>query len=182
MATVNLKGGAKLEAALKRIADKLDRPGTLRVGFLEDAQYPDGTNVAMVAAINNFGAPRAGIPPRPFFTNMVKAGRDAWGSDLGKIITAVDFDIDGALRLMGEHMVGQLQDSIRDTNAPELSPVTKMLRQMYGDHVEITSYAQVAEARAKVESGEQGASGTGAKPLIWTSHMLNSVGYEISDK
>ena len=95
---VTVRGGDKLENALRDVAARLGGKKTLRVGFLEDATYPAGkpkalraaykarkkagekgavggalygTSVAMVAAIQNYGAPRAGIPPRPFFNNMI---------------------------------------------------------------------------------------------------------------
>src|SRR5262245_47719483 len=53
-----LRGGDKLEAALREISRKVGKPGTLRVGFLSDATYPDGTPVALVAAANEFGTKR----------------------------------------------------------------------------------------------------------------------------
>lgn len=50
-----LSGGAKLEEYLKGLAAKVGQGGTLQVGFFEDATYPDGTPVALVAATNEFG-------------------------------------------------------------------------------------------------------------------------------
>lgn len=52
---MSMVGGAKLIAALDDIADKTSGPSELRVGFLEDARYPDGTLVAQIAAMNEFG-------------------------------------------------------------------------------------------------------------------------------
>jgi hypothetical protein len=52
---VELRGGAKLEAALAKIAKNVKRGAKLRVGFFENATYDDGTFVAMVAAMNEFG-------------------------------------------------------------------------------------------------------------------------------
>jgi hypothetical protein len=48
-------GGAALEAKLREIAEKVGAPKTVRVGFLEDATYPDGTPVALIAATNEYG-------------------------------------------------------------------------------------------------------------------------------
>lgn len=48
-------GGAALEAKLREIAEKVGAPKTVRVGFLENATYPDGTSVALVAATNEYG-------------------------------------------------------------------------------------------------------------------------------
>jgi hypothetical protein len=56
MAGKQLKGSASLRVKLAELAAKVSKPGTLRVGFLEDAIYDDGTPVAYIAAINEFGA------------------------------------------------------------------------------------------------------------------------------
>lgn len=56
VANSGVTGGLKLEAALKRIAKKVSTASNVKVGFLEDATYPDGTPIAYVASINEFGA------------------------------------------------------------------------------------------------------------------------------
>lgn len=122
MATI--RGGDKLEKHLAELAARISRPGTLRVGFLENARYPDGKPVALIAAIQNYGAPRAGIPPRPFFSNMVAAKQDGWPKQLAGLLKKTNYDATFALYLMGEGIKGQLQRSIRETNTPPLSPVT----------------------------------------------------------
>jgi hypothetical protein len=124
MASIEFKGGGKLKAKLQEIANQTGKAKSLKVGFMADADYPDGTKVAMVAAIQNFGAPAAGIPPRPFFSNMVKAKSPRWGESLGNMLERTDFDGEKALNLMGEGIKGQLQRSINETNEPALSPVT----------------------------------------------------------
>lgn len=51
----NFKGGDKLTAKLREIAERAGKANTVRVGFLEDATYPDGMHVAQVAATNEYG-------------------------------------------------------------------------------------------------------------------------------
>jgi hypothetical protein len=58
-------GGEKLAAKLKEIVDRLNKPNTLKVGFFEGAKYPDGTSVAMVAAIQNYGHQQSVSRPGP---------------------------------------------------------------------------------------------------------------------
>ena len=147
MATVS--GGEKLKAALSEMAAKVAKPATLRVGFLSNARYPDGTPVAMVAAIQDFGAPAAGIPPRPFFRNMIaaKSGEWAWAVELN--LKATNYDVNKTLTLVGEGIAGQLKQSIVDLVDPPLKPST--IRKKHG----VT------------------------KPLIDTGHMLASVDYEV---
>lgn len=181
MAQLTLSGGERLEAKLAEIAAKVAKGGTLRVGFLETARYPNGTPVAQVAAIQNFGAPAAGIPPRPFFTKFIEDNSGKWGDALGRLLAANDFDVEKAFNLMGMGMVGQLQTAIRDTNSPPLSKVTLLLRERFPDHSTI-EFADVLQAWQDIADGvEPTISGTGAKPLVWTGQMQNSVNYEVTD-
>lgn len=143
-------GGAALEAKLDELAEKLGDGKTLRVGFLEGATYHDGQSVPMVAAANEYGDPAMNRPPRPFFRNMIAEKSPEWPHDIAKIAEATGYDAETMLGLMGEHIKGQLQGSIRDLMEPALSPVT---------------------------IAKKGFS----KPLIETSHMLNSVDYDIKD-
>ena len=148
MATI--RGGEKLEAALAEMSKKLSKAATLRVGFLENATYPDGKQVAEIAAHNEYGTPNAAhpIPPRPFFRNMIAAKSPEWPGAMGKLLAANNYDVDKSMRLTGEGIKGQLQQSIRDTNSPPLSEVT-----------------------IKAKGFD--------KPLIDTSNMINSVAYDV---
>jgi hypothetical protein len=113
VASLNIRGGDKTQQYLNDIAKKLDKNETLRVGFLSRSTYPDGTKVAMVAAIQNFGAPAAGIPARPFFTNMVTDKSPNWGKSLGNILVNNEYDVDKSLESMGAGIKGQLQTAIK---------------------------------------------------------------------
>lgn len=143
-----LRGGEVLEKRLREIAESLGRGGTLRVGFLENARYPDGKPVAMIAMIQDFGAPSVGIPPRPFFRNWIANKQSEWPSGIATQLVLNNYDVDRTLTVVGSALRGQLQQSIRDTNTPPLAPST---------------------IRRKGFS----------KPLIETSHMLNSVDFEV---
>ncbi len=58
-----LRGGEKMTRVLDDIGAKLGDAPELRVGFLADAKYPDGTPIAYIAAINEFGGSWS-MPPR----------------------------------------------------------------------------------------------------------------------
>lgn len=149
MATIS--GGKKLEAELVRLGRMVARPTTLRVGFLEGATYPStptkalraiysdrkskgisgavagsvGTRmVAMIAAIQEFGAPRAKIPSRPFFRNMIAEKKGEWPKAIAGLLKANDYDPVKAMELAGFAIEGQLRESIIKTNSPPLSPRT----------------------------------------------------------
>lgn len=122
MATI--KGGAKFQAAMAELARKIAKPATLRVGFLEKARYPDGKPVAMIAAIQEYGAPRAGIPPRPFFRNMINEKQGEWPEAIAGVLRAQNNDVDRALDIAGAAIAGQLRQSIVDLWEPPLAPST----------------------------------------------------------
>ena len=121
MATIS--GGANFERRLREIGKRLNDK-KVRVGFIDGATYPDGTPVAMVAAIQNYGAPAAGIPPRPFFSNMIEEKSPGWGEKAKRLLRHTGGDGDAALTLLGEGIAGQLRASIVATNEPPLKPET----------------------------------------------------------
>ncbi len=176
MATIS--GGQKLEDKLKKLSAKLSKGATLRVGFLENATYPNGTSVAMVASIQEYGAPKVGIPPRPFMRNMIAAKSPEWPAAIAALLKEHDYDPVAALDVAGEAIEGQLRESIIALQEPPLSPVTLMLRKMFGNDHSRIRLRDVNEARLRVRAGES-YSGVSTKPLIWTGHLLDSVGHDV---
>ncbi|MMZ41449.1 hypothetical protein D3C76_1207940 [compost metagenome] len=150
-----VRGGAAFKQRLAQIASNLSSGKSLKVGFLADATYADGTQVALVAAANEFGkmvVTREGESyfqlPRPFFRNMISAKSGQWPGDFSQLIRSSNYDARIALGLMGERIKNQLQGSIREFNSPPL-----------------------AESTIKSKGFD--------KPLIDTDHMLNSVDYAV---
>lgn len=120
--TGKLIGGTKMKNRLRDMARRLAGGKVVRVGFLENATYPDGTPVAAVAAFNNYGTRNA--PPRPFFSNMVDEKSPIWPQAVGENLKATDYDAFATLQRMGEGIAGDLRQSIKDTNDPPLAPST----------------------------------------------------------
>lgn len=117
-----LSGGQNVERYFRDLAQKVRRGGTLDVGFMAGATYPDGTPVPLVAALNEFGTAKS--PPRPFFRNMIAAKSSGWGPAAGKLLVSNNYDVRTTLTLVGEGIKGQLQQSIRDLQSPVLAPST----------------------------------------------------------
>lgn len=185
MATNYLRGGEKVRLILEQAVVNIDKASQVAVGFMEGAFEPDQeTSVAMVAAIQNFGAPKVGIPPRPFFTNMIQQNMGNWGGMVANAAKKFDYDAVKILEEMGKEIEEELQISIKATNEPPLSSTTLMIRQMKEDDPSLRdrmSYRVVQEARARVAAGKPYKStGTAAKPLIDTGTMYASVTYEIT--
>lgn len=173
-----MKGGAKLEAYLAGMKKRLAK-GTVRVGYLETAKYPDGTPVAQVAIIQEMGAPAAHIPARPTFRPMIAQQSGTWGKGLAASLKNTGYDGNKSLGQMGMYIAGQLQGYIQAVTAPALSPVTLMLRKMKSkDQSLVVTGKTVGEAAARVAAGESTA-GVSTKPLIDTNVMVNSVDSEV---
>lgn len=192
MANIGFSGGDALEAKLKEIAERAGAAGTLRMGFLENATYPDGQPVAAIAALQEYGgtidvperettiyrqvdadgdfkhggrfvkakksnfatthtvpAHKITIPARPFFRYMIEHCKAGWGPELGKIAVQNNYDMKKSLGLMGEHMAGQLQQTI--------------------GHFDTVPLAKSTIARKGFNT-----------PLIDSGHMQNSVDYEVN--
>ena len=122
-----ISGGDKLNAALDKIAAKLDKGGTLKVGFLAGAMASDGQSIPLRAALNEFGHENANgttVPPRPFFRNMIAAKAGEWPDAIAGLLKSTNYDVDKTLNLTGEAIKSQLTQSILDLWEPPLSPVT----------------------------------------------------------
>lgn len=126
-----LTGGTKLEAALREMSRSVSNPATLRVGFLEKARYPDGTPVAMIAAINEYGAPSRGQPPRPFFRNMIREKQGEWPAAIADLLRENDYDAAKVLEIAGAAIAGQLRQSITELMEPALAPSTIRAKGFY---------------------------------------------------
>lgn len=160
------KGGKKFDDAAKQVEAALNSKAKLRVGFLENATYPDGTPVAFVAAVQNFGAPKVGIPPRPFFSNVIKNNQDKkWPQAMALLLKKNHYDVAKTLGMMGLGIRDQIQQSIRDTNSPALKPRT------------IISKGGTAD----MKYNKKDPSTFPAKPLIRSGNMINSVNYDIKE-
>lgn len=121
---MDVSGGSRQASVLAERLGRISRATEVQVGFLENATYPDGTSVALIAAINEFGAPSRGQPPRPFFRRMVAAKSPEWPSAIADLLKANDFDANRTLEQVGAAIKGQLQQSIVDLVDPALKPST----------------------------------------------------------
>lgn len=110
-----LSGGKKLEEALAKISAKMS--GSLRVGFLEGATYPEtGIPVAQVAFWNEYGTTNA--PSRPFFRRMIEEQSSGWAVLLAKAAEHYEYNGSMVLKFMGEKIGEDLQSSITGWQDP----------------------------------------------------------------
>ncbi len=160
-------------AKLKDLAKKAR--GSVQVGFIDNDQAP-------IAFWNEFGHKgRFPAPPRPFFRMMVSDKSPQWPAMMAGELQRSKMDGHKTLAFMGEEIEGELKQSITDFTSPPLSPTTLRLRFKFGNQPQNITARDVVQAQRDVKKGRTLASGTQAKPLIWTGQMLQSASYKVSE-
>lgn len=121
MADVTFEGGEKLKAFF----DKAGKGGikAIETGVFETAKYSNGTPVAYVAAIHEFGV---GVPERPAIRIAIKKQKKVILDMLKKKIDPEKLVIDKKLGgLIGQNLQGAIQQSIVALDSPENLEATK---------------------------------------------------------
>lgn len=168
-----------LKSRLDDIASALGNKEA-RIGFPSNIQYEDGTSVAFVATIQNYGAPAASIPPRPFMGPAFEHNKDKWTKYLAKQVRQVARgEMDGTDALMNVGMIAALdvQQTIEDITEPPLSPVTLLLRDWRREGRTITGKT-VGEAAKAIADGTVPKAAN--EPLTDTGFMLASLRYGVA--
>lgn len=119
-----ISGGKIYESVFQGFVGKVGKASKVEVGFMADATYPDGTQVALVATVQEFGSASRNIPPRPFFRNMIAAHKDGWPATAGRLLIDNNFDAEKTLSQLGEGIKGQLQEAITTFSGVPLAPGT----------------------------------------------------------
>jgi hypothetical protein len=163
---VEVKGGAALEAALKRIAAAAKSAASVDIGFMGAATEADGTPIPLVAAMNEFGAPSRGQPPRPFMRQAIEKNSPKWPINLGTALVRYDYNASAALALVGLEIKEEIEDSIRELVSPPLAEST-IARKSAGKTKPIRS---------------KGRTYGPTKPLVDTGTMLRSVTTKVNTK
>lgn len=164
----------KVAAYLNRIPKEFDKQ-VAQIGIPQGPQYEDGTSVAYVAAIQEFGAPAVSIPPRPFFRPTIAEKKAEWVAVMKQMVpkvgagSATAFDV---LDTVGRVAVADIQVAIAGVNSPSLSPITVLLRKWKKDGRTITGKT-VGEAAAAIAAGVD--PGGDNKPLNATGLLIASV-------
>ena len=141
--------------ALDRLRQRLVGDNrVVNVGVPEGKREEDGTPVAMIAAVHEFGSPSQGIPERPFLRVAVQRNRQKYVRlnriNLVKMLRG-QATVDQALRQLGEMAKGDVQTEIRSGDFAPLKPAT---------------------IKRKGSS----------RPLIDTGQMVQSIAWELGDK
>lgn len=135
-----------------------------KVGFFESAKYEDGTPVAYVAAINEFGYPEGGIPSRSFMRTTIAAEKKNWkllATSGARAILAGNYTIADVLEGIGLQAAGDIRKTISNIWSPKLADAT---------------------IAARVRKRADGKTvGNLNKPLVDSGYMLSQVNNTVED-
>lgn len=96
-----------------------------KVGWFETAHYPDGTPVAYVATIHEFGTSKT--PARPFMRPAVQDHGDEWIESLAQGVAASlrgGPSPEQVLEIVTLQAAGDVAQKIQAVTSPALAPVT----------------------------------------------------------
>ena len=113
-----MKKVGSLSAALSKYKEM---NASVRVGVLENATYPDGTPVAMVAFWNEYGTRTS--PVRAFFRTTVSEQKKNWVLSVQNLMKMHN-DPKKVMGLIGVHMQEQIVQSINTWSDPPNSAYT----------------------------------------------------------
>ena len=113
-----MKKVGSLSAALSKYKDM---NASVRVGVLENATYPDGTPVAMVAFWNEYGTRTS--PVRAFFRTTVSEQKKNWVLSVQNLMKMHN-DSKQVMGLIGVHIQEQIVQSINTWSDPPNAPYT----------------------------------------------------------
>ena len=182
-------GGEALQAHLEKLAKELAKGDALRVGFLENATYPDGTPVATVAAVQEFGG-SINIPERTqdlefkqakngeLNNRFVKRGKGNFIQKVTMPAHIITIPMRSYFRTMltkeSPDWGKDMADILKATKYDSAKTLALMGEKIKG---------QLQESIRNVDEPPNAASTFAKKgfnqPLIDTGHMLNSVDYEV---
>lgn len=99
----------------------------VKVGIPAGKQYPDGTSIAYIATIQEYGAEEVNIPSRPAFRLTRAAKARDWAKSMGEGAQAVvqrRISLEGMLDAVGSVAASDIVQTIANGLSPPLKPAT----------------------------------------------------------
>ena len=118
------KKGAGYDRLQALVTESQDYVG--KVGWLESAKYEDGTPVAYVAAIQEFGSPKNNIPSRSFMRTTISEQRNKWmelAKSGAKAVVAGNETVRSVVEKIGFQAQGDIGAKISSISSPVLKQV-----------------------------------------------------------
>lgn len=171
----------RLEQLIKELETKV-----IKVGYFKHSPYPDGTPIAYIAAIQEMGCVKGGIPARPTLHPAMEAGAPSYKNGVARAFrnAMAGADLVTGLNATGEVAAGDVKQAITELRSPPLSKITLLLRQARRNGETVTGRTVGNAARAAgfvPDEGAGAALGVSDKPLVDSGKMLQAVTYSVED-
>jgi hypothetical protein len=153
-------GAERIRLLLAGVSNKVGK-----VGFFPSSKYEDGTPVAYVATIQEYGSPENGIPPRSFMRTTIVEKQIEWqaiATQGAKAMLNGDTTGDKVLEVIGLKAAGDIRKKISLITDPPLKPAT-------------------VAARLRERADKQTV-GSLTKPLVNTATLLNAVTSAVEER
>lgn len=154
--------GGENVARIRRELAALDKMQA-RVGWMESARYADGSPVAGIAVVQEYGSEKMGIPPRSFMRSTQAEKKGDWDKTMKSGFSAVMRGTRTSAKLMeamGVLASGDVRKKITQIFTPPLATST------------LKSRARRASGKAKIIS---------VKPLNDSGYMLATLTHVITE-
>lgn len=123
--------------ALRQTARRIKRADGMEIsaGIFSGATYPDtGQSVAQAALIQEFGAPAANIPARPFMWITVARNGEGWLKGLSNgfikgYLASGNYTLEDVGTIVGRKMEADIKEVIDTGVAPDNTAATKRKKQ-----------------------------------------------------
>jgi hypothetical protein len=148
--------------ALSILIDKING-GSTQVGWFPGAKYEDGTQVAYIAAIQEYGFEN--IPPRSFMRTTIATKKMQWRKIVrfgAKQILAGKKKPEAVMRELGLAAEGDIKKKITEINSPPLKDAT------------------IEARRRKMAAGKK--VGSLDKPLVESEVLLTTLTHIVEQK
>ena len=147
-----------------------------RVGWFENAKYPDGTPVAAAAAVQEFGWAARGIPPRLGLRQLAQERQADWAEtamQAADICLRTGRPAVSIFEIVAQDMAGDVKKRISEVTSPPLAQSTIDARLARMERVSKGAAKRALKRAAKQQ--EKGEPVTLNKPLVDTRIMFNTV-------
>lgn len=156
--------------ALQQTAKALNHSQS-KVGWFASAQYEGGQPVAGIAAVQEFGSPSKGIPPRLGMRATATEKRQEWAKTVEAVSRAA---------AQGKIAPGKVMEAVAMAAGGHVAAtITKVTSPALKDATVAARKRRLADG-GKSLKGAKGAAGVAgiAKPLVDSGILLNTLSYE----
>jgi len=156
-----------------------------RVGWFPSAKYADGTPVAGVMMVQEFGSAKRRIPPRPTMRPTAETKGSVWASTAAgasRAVLAGKIAPTGAVEAVAMSAAADVRRAIIDLKDPPLSILTLLARKHRKETGNKVAGGKELGAidKAGRANGPPDVSGVSTKPLNDSGLALATLTYEVS--